>query len=129
MKQHQNTMRTPLGRVRGLGAAKSGLSHWWHQRLTALAMAPLILWMLWLVFQLAGADYAAATALISHPVNATVMLLCVGVGFWHASLGLQVVLEDYVSHEGVRLAALIVVKMAAILMASLCAFSILKIAL
>lgn len=129
MTDSPNSMRSPLGRVRGLGAAKSGLSHWWHQRLTALAMAPLMIWMMVLVFQLIGADYTAATALISHPVNATVMLLSVGVGFWHASLGIQVVLEDYVSHEGVRLAALIIVKMAAIALASLSAFSILKIAL
>ncbi len=129
MSHQGKSMRSPLGRVRGLGAAKSGLSHWWHQRLTALAMAPLMVWMLVLVFQLVGADYAAATALMSHPVNATVMLLCVGVGFWHASLGIQVVLEDYVSHEGARFGALIIVKMAAVLFASLSAFSILKIAL
>lgn len=129
MSHQGKSMRSPLGRVRGLGAAKSGLSHWWHQRLTALAMAPLMVWMLVLVFQLVGADYAAATALMSHPVNATVMLLCVGVGFWHASLGIQVVLEDYVSQEGARFGALIIVKMAAVLFASLSAFSILKIAL
>ena len=55
MSQKADSMRTPLGRVRGLGAAKSGLSHWWHQRLTAIAMVPLMGWMIWLVLNLAGA--------------------------------------------------------------------------
>ena len=57
MSQKADSMRTPLGRVRGLGAAKSGLSHWWHQRLTAIAMVPLMGWMIWLVLNLAGASY------------------------------------------------------------------------
>jgi len=129
MSQKADSMRTPLGRVRGLGAAKSGLSHWWHQRLTAIAMVPLMGWMIWLVLNLAGASYAEAAALVSHPAHATIMMLFVGVGFWHASLGLQVVLEDYVSHEGRRMMAIIAVKMLAILLASLSMFSILKIAL
>ena len=129
MAHKADSMRTPLGKVRGLGAAKSGLSHWWHQRLTAIAMLPLICWMIWLIFSLSGADYQQAVSLISHPVNATIMLLFVGVGFWHAALGLQVVLEDYVGNETVRMIALIMVKMLAILIASLSLFSILKIAL
>jgi succinate dehydrogenase / fumarate reductase membrane anchor subunit len=129
MAHKAHSMRTPLGKVRGLGSAKSGLSHWWHQRLTAFAMLPLICWMIWLIFSLSGADYQQAVSLISHPVNATIMLLFVGVGFWHAALGLQVVLEDYVGNETVRMIALIMVKMLAILLASLSLFSILKIAL
>ncbi len=68
MSQKADSMRTPLGRVRGLGAAKSGLSHWWHQRLTAIAMVPLMGWMIWLVLNLAGASYAEAVALVSHPL-------------------------------------------------------------
>ena len=92
-------------------------------------MLPLICWMIWLIFSLSGADYQQAVSLISHPVNATIMLLFVGVGFWHAALGLQVVLEDYVGNETVRMIALIMVKMLAILLASLSLFSILKIAL
>ena len=93
-----NNMKTPLAQARGLGAAKSGLSHWWHQRLTAIAMVGLVAWMCALVVMLAGADFESAMSLLSHPINAAILILFVGVGFWHSALGLQVVLEDYVAH-------------------------------
>jgi succinate dehydrogenase / fumarate reductase membrane anchor subunit len=68
-------------------------------------------------------------ALLSHPVNAALVMLFVGVGFWHSSLGLQVVLEDYMAHEGVRLALIIVIRMALIVLGAISLFSVLKIAL
>lgn len=127
LKSHN--MKTPLAQARGLGAAKSGLAHWWHQRLTALAMVGLVIWMCAIVVLLAGSDYTGAMALLSHPVNAALVMLFVGVGFWHSSLGLQVVLEDYVAHEGVRLALIIVIRMALIVLGAISLFSVLKIAL
>ena len=124
-----NSMKTPLAQARGLGTAKSGLAHWWHQRLTALAMIGLVSWMCALVVLLAGADFDGAMAVLSHPVNAALVMLFIGVGFWHSSLGLQVVLEDYVAHEGVRLALIIVIRMALVVLGVISLLSVLKIAL
>ena len=124
-----NSMKTPLAQARGLGAAKSGFAHWWHQRLTALAMIGLASWMCALVVLLAGADFDSAMAVLSHPVNAALVMLFIGVGFWHSSLGLQVVLEDYVAHEGVRLALIILIRMALMVLGVISLLSVLKIAL
>ena len=124
-----NSMKTPLAEARGLGTAKSGLAHWWHQRLTAIAMIGLVAWMCVIVMMLVGADYSGAMALLSHPVNAALIMLFIGVGFWHSSLGLQVVLEDYVADEGVRLALIIAIRMALVLLGAISLLSILKIAL
>ena len=123
------SMSTPLAQARGLGSAKSGLHHWWHQRVSAVAMVGLVSWMVFLVFSLAGADYEQALALLSHPAHAGVVVLFVAVGLWHASLGLQVVLEDYVAHEGVRLVAVLAIKMTAAVLAVLSILSVLKVAL
>ena len=124
-----NSMKTPLAEARGLGTAKSGLAHWWHQRLTAIAMIGLVAWMCVIIVMLVGADYSGAMALLSHPVNAALIMLFIGVGFWHSSLGLQVVLEDYVAYEGVRLALIIAIRMALVLLGAISLLSILKIAL
>ena len=124
-----NSMKTPLAEARGLGTAKSGLAHWWHQRLTAIAMIGLVAWMCVIIVMLVGADYSGAMALLSHPVNAALIMLFIGVGFWHSSLGLQVVLEDYVALEGVRLALIIAIRMALVLLGAISLLSILKIAL
>ena len=124
-----NSMKTPLAQARGLGAAKSGLSHWWHQRLTAIAMVGLVAWMCALVVMLAGADFDSAMRLLSHPINAAILILFVGVGFWHSALGLQVVLEDYVAHEGIRLTMIIALRMVLILLGAISMLSLLKIAL
>jgi succinate dehydrogenase / fumarate reductase membrane anchor subunit len=122
-------MSTPLAQARGLGSAKSGLHHWWHQRVSAVAMVGLVSWMVVLLFSLVEADYQTAMNILAHPVNATVVVLFVAVGLWHASLGLQVVLEDYVANEGVRLIAILAVKMAASVTAILAILSVLKVAL
>jgi succinate dehydrogenase / fumarate reductase membrane anchor subunit len=123
------SMKTPLAQARGLGASKSGLSHWWHQRLTAIAMVGLVAWMCGLVVMLAGADFDSAMRLLSYPINAAILILFVGVGFWHSALGLQVVLEDYVAHEGVRLTMIIALRMVLILLGAISMLSLLKIAL
>ena len=129
MTRQTKSMSTPLARARGLGSAKSGLHHWWHQRVSAVAMVGLVSWMVVLLFSLVEADYQTALNMLAHPVNATVVVLFVAVGFWHASLGLQVVLEDYVANEGVRLIAILAVKMAASVTAILAILSVLKVAL
>ncbi|MGB0817743.1 MAG: succinate dehydrogenase, hydrophobic membrane anchor protein [Candidatus Puniceispirillaceae bacterium] len=129
MTRQTKSMSTPLARARGLGSAKSGLHHWWHQRVSAVAMVGLVSWMVVLLFSLVDADYQTALNMLAHPVNATVVVLFVAVGLWHASLGLQVVLEDYVANEGVRLIAILAVKMAASVTAILAILSVLKVAL
>lgn len=103
-------MRTMLGRVRGLGSAKEGVEHWWAQRLTAIAMIPLALWFVASVISLAGADHAAVAAWLGSPFSGTLMILLLGATFYHAALGLQVVIEDYVHQEAVKIAILLAVK-------------------
>ena len=129
MTKQTKSMSTPLAQARGLGSAKSGLHHWWHQRVSAVAMVGLVSWMVVLLFSLVDADYQTALNMLAHPVNATVVVLFIAVGLWHASLGLQVVLEDYVANEGVRLIAILAVKMAASVIAVLSILSVLKVAL
>ena len=123
------SMQTPLAAVRGLGSAKSGLHHWWNQRMTAVAMVPLVIWMVSLCILMTGTNYQDALAIASHPANATVLILFVAVGFWHAILGLQVILEDYVAAEGLRLVLIVVIRMFAIALAALSILSILRVAL
>ena len=127
--KHNNSMRTPLARVRGLGSAKSGLHHWWHQRLTAIALVPLMVATILVVANIGTLDYAGAVALMASPFIAALLLLLVLVGFYHAALGIQVVLEDYVAAEGKRLVLIIFVKMALFALATLTILSILKISL
>lgn len=104
-------MRTPLARARGLGPAKhGGTGHWWAQRLSSLALAPLMLWFVVAVLGLVGADHAAFAAWLAVPGNMLMMALCIVALFIHINQGMQVVVEDYVHGEGGKLAALLAVK-------------------
>lgn len=123
-----NSMRTPLARVRGLGSAREGVHHWWMQRLTAIALVPLTLWFVVSVAGLAGMDHAQAVAWIGAPVPAVLLVLLIGATFWHAQLGVQVVIEDYVHNEAIKLTALIAVKFAAIVLAVASIFAVLRLA-
>ncbi len=119
-------MRTPLGRVRGLGSAKEGTAHWWAQRMTAVALVPLVLWLAFSVIRLAGADYDSLRGWLGMPGNATMMALFVIAAFHHAQLGLQVVIEDYVSCEAKKIALLLLVKFAAVGLSVFILLSIIK---
>lgn len=128
-KLSRTTLRSGLGRVRGLGSAKEGVSHWWAQRVTAISLVPLTLWFVASIVLLAGADHATVSAWIAQPFN-TVLLLCLlAATFWHASLGLQVVIEDYIHNERLKLAVLLVVKALLVLMALSGLLAVLRIAL
>ena len=120
--------RTPLGRVRGLGSAKEGTEHFWAQRVTAIALVPLALWFVASLAAYTGADHATAKAWLAEPFTSVVMILLVVTGFHHAQLGLQVVIEDYVSTEWVKVFSIIVVKLGALALAVAAIFSVLKIA-
>lgn len=87
--------RTPLSRARGLGSAKSGVHHWWIQRLTAIALIPLVVWFAISLVMLTGADYAVVRAWIGSPLVMVLLILTIGIGLHHGQLGLQVVWEDY----------------------------------
>lgn len=120
--------RTPLGRVRHLGSAKDGTRHWWAQRLTAIALVPLTVWFVVNIVALIGADRPAVVGWLGLPVTAVLMVLMVGATFHHAQLGLQVVIEDYVHGEGVKLTLIVLVKFAALALAVAAIFAVLKIA-
>ncbi|MFQ6017953.1 MAG: succinate dehydrogenase, hydrophobic membrane anchor protein [Kiloniellaceae bacterium] len=110
------SLRPPLGRVRDLGSAKDGVTHWWAQRLTALALVPLSVWFVTSVVAMAGADYYAMRDWIGSPVVAGLLILLIVATFHHAYLGLQVVIEDYVHHEAAKFAAIVLVKAGALVL-------------
>lgn len=122
-------LSSPLRRARGLGSAQDGTHHWWVQRVSAIALVPLVLWFVFLVIGLAGADFATAASTLAQPVNGILMILLVTGTFYHASLGFQVVIEDYVSHEWRRKLMIIAIKLLCIAGAVACYYSILKIGL
>ncbi len=121
-------LRTPLGRVRGLGSAKEGVGHWWAQRVTALALVPLSIWFVASVISLAGADHAAVVSWLGSPVVTVLMLLLLAATFYHAALGLQVVIEDYVHDEAVKIAGILIVKALCLVLGLAGAIAVLKIA-
>ena len=103
-------MRSQLGRVRGLGAAKAGTEHWWAQRLTALALVPLTVWFVLAALHLSGLPRAAVAHWAGNPINAALLVALVLVTFRHLHLGLQAVIEDYVHVERVKLATLLLLR-------------------
>ena len=121
-------MRTALARVRGLGTA-SGVGPWRTQRILSIALVPLTLWFVIAAIGLFGAGYLEARAWLASPFNATMMVLLVVTLFWHTQHGLQVVIEDYVHDEGMKIASLLVVTFACFLFGGLGVVSILMVAL
>lgn len=121
------SLRSPLGRVKGLGAAGEGVGHWWAQRVTAVALVPLTVWFVASVTAMAGADYFAMRDWMSSPVVAGLLVLLTVAGFHHAALGLQVVIEDYVHHEGMKIAGILAVKALALVLGLTAALSVLTV--
>ncbi len=122
------SFRTPMGRARGLGSARDGAGHWWAQRLTAIALVPLTLWFVASVVALAGAGHAEVAAWLGAPVPAVLMILMIVATFHHAQLGLQVVIEDYIHSEGLKIAGIVLVKFAAAALGLVSVFAVLRIA-
>ena len=122
-------LQTPLKRARGLGSAQSGTHHFVIQRITALALIPLTLWIIWLALALMHADYAHARALVHQPVNAVLLTAFVIAVFWHAQLGLQVVVEDYVHARWLEITLQLAIKFLCALGALASVLAVVRIAL
>ncbi len=122
------SLRSPIGRALGRGSAKSGVSHWWVQRLTAIALVPLTVWLAFAVVHLPTSDYEAVRAWVASGINPVLLLLLIGALAWHSALGVQVVLEDYVHAKGLKLAALLASTLLHALLAVAGVYAVLRIA-
>ena len=122
-----NTMKSDLAKVQGLGSAKHGVGHWKLQRVSAIGMIPLILWFIPSLMLTIISGYNEAILWIQNPFNATGLILLLGTIFFHASLGLQVVIEDYVHSEGLKIISIIFIKLLSILLGVLSILCVLKI--
>ena len=121
------SLRTPLGRVLGKGAAKEGVHHWWVQRVTSVALIPLAISFVVALIALPGLDYATVHAWVHQSWTAVLLVLFIGLASWHSKLGLQVVIEDYV-HGSSKTIALIISTFAHTLIAAASIFAVLKVA-
>lgn len=121
--------RTPIARVRGLGSARSGLHHWKMQRLTAISNLLLVLWFLFSAIALSGSGYAEVRAWMASPLTASLMVLLIISTFYHARLGLQIVIEDYVHHEGAKIASLVAIVLVLLALAVACIVAVLSVAI
>jgi len=120
------TMRTPLGRARGYGSAKSGTEHFWHQRLTAVANIPLTIAGVVIVISLLGRNHAAAAQILGSPLIAIIMLLFIFSITYHMRIGMQVVIEDYVHGELAKFALVMLNTFFVIAVGLAAAYAILK---
>jgi succinate dehydrogenase / fumarate reductase membrane anchor subunit len=124
--QAAKSMRTPLGRVRNLGASHTGTSDFWRQRLTAVAMVLLMVPVIVVVMMLLGRNQAGAAQILGSPLVAIIMLLFIVASAWHMKIGMQVVIEDYVQSEMPKLAAIMANNFFSVAVALVSIYAILK---
>jgi succinate dehydrogenase / fumarate reductase, membrane anchor subunit len=123
------SLRSPVGRVLGLGSAGEGVGHWWTQRVTSVALVLLGLWFVFSMVRMPDVSYGIVTAWIASPVNAVLLSLLIGTMVYHSMLGVQVVVEDYVNHHGAKIVTLLVLNFLHYVLAALGIFAVLRIAL
>ncbi|MFT7459651.1 MAG: succinate dehydrogenase / fumarate reductase membrane anchor subunit [Planctomycetota bacterium] len=121
------SLRTPLARVKGLGSAKNGSHHWWQQRVTAIALVPLSLWFIYSLVSMVGASYMTVVNWIRLPYVTVLLILFIASLFYHALLGIQVVIEDYIDSEWQKIGSIILVKFLAVVGALASVLSILNV--
>ena len=121
-------LQSPLSKAIGLGSAKHGFSHWWMQRVSAVALVPLSLWFICCLIGLIGADHAVVVEWMSSIINASLLILFVCAMLYHAQTGLQVVIEDYVHTKWLNLLSIYGVKFAAVVLGVISVVSVLKVA-
>jgi len=121
------SFKSPLGKAIGLGSAKHGFSHWWLQRVSAVALIPLCLWFVFSIVCLSQGDFESAVLFFDSPLQTSLMLIFVLVLIYHAQTGLQVVIEDYIHIKSINLIMLYGVKFLSVLMAVLAVVSIFRI--
>lgn len=122
------SLRSPMGRVLGLGSAKEGLSHWWAQRVTAVALVLLTLWFASALLRLGDFSYPVVVAWLEMPLSAVLLSLLIGTAMYHSHLGVQVVVEDYVVSHGLKIVTMLLLTFFHIALAALGVFSVLRIA-
>mgnify|MGYP001253422330 FL=1 len=122
-----SSIRSSLASARGLGSSKTGVSHWWFQRVSAVALVPLTLWFVACLASQLGADYSSVTDWLSSPLQASLLAIYLAAIFFHSQLGLQTIIEDYVHHDGAKMALLIGLQLLNILLAVAAIFSVIMI--
>lgn len=122
------SLRSPVGRVLGLGSAGEGVGHWWTQRVTSVALLLLGLWFVYALVSLPDLGYATVTGWIASPLNAVLLSLLIGTTVHHSLLGVQVVVEDYVGHHGWKIATMLALSFLHYVLAALGIFAVLRIA-
>ena len=122
-------MRSALGKARGKGSARGGTHHWMMQRITAIGLIPLTLYLAFALIQAMTLDYGGALEWFKSPINGAAMILFIIAAFYHANLGMQIIIEDYVASELKRISIIIAIKLVFCAAAALSIFSILAVAL
>lgn len=122
-----SSLRSPLARVRGLGSAKHGSQHWLMQRLTALALLPLTVWFVIALLSMRHAEYQSVVNWVGQPLNSALLILLLISLFYHAILGMQVVIEDYIHTESIKITLLILMRFGLILLAAVAVISVIRI--
>ncbi len=122
------SLQTPLGQVRGLGAAGNGVHHWWVQRLTAIALLPLAIWLLVSLVSLPALDFVTLVSWIGGTWTASLLCVFILTASWHSRLGVQVIIEDYVHDQGLKTTSLVLSGFIHVLLAAFGVFAVLRIA-
>jgi succinate dehydrogenase / fumarate reductase membrane anchor subunit len=120
--------QTPLHKVQGMGSSHSGTGHFWHERLTSVALIPLSLWFLYVMLGLSDTSEVTALQFLAHPWNAILMGAFVCFSLWHAYLGLQVVVDDYIHTAGTKIFLMLVIRFGVIAIGATSLFAIVRIA-
>ena len=129
MSEANKKFQSPLSKARGLGSTGEGAHHWLMERVTSIAITPLVFWLIWSMIELRGKSYWEFTQWLTLPWNAALLIMFIIGVFWHSVMGLQVVIEDYTSSHAKKLLLIIAVKIVFVFMGIASIVSIMKIAL